>query len=64
MSRLAYTVFIALAPILIIFTISIASIGYLWSMVKPTVESVETQYFDANISSLYNTSHQIPTYRG
>ena len=59
MRDIIYTIVLALGTVLIIMAMTIASIGYLWHLVKPTVESVETQYFDANISSLYNTSHQI-----
>ena len=57
MKDLIYTIALALGTVLIIMAMTIASIGYLWHLVKPTVESVETQYFDANISELYHLEH-------
>lgn len=44
MSRILYTVFMAVAPVLVLTAISIASVGYLWSMIKPTVEHAELKY--------------------
>ena len=44
MKDIFYAVALALAPVLILTAISIASIGYLWSMIKPTVEHVELKY--------------------
>jgi hypothetical protein len=54
MKDLAYTVALAIGTVLILVAISILSVGYLWHIVKPTVEKTEAQYFDANISELYH----------
>jgi hypothetical protein len=43
MRDIIYTMALALGTVLIIMAITIASIGYLWHLVKPTVERTELQ---------------------
>lgn len=39
------TLMIALGSVLLLIALSIASVGYIWHLVKPTVENTELQYY-------------------
>ena len=44
---------ISIVIVLILTAIYILSMGYLWHIVKSTVEKIEAQYFDTNLSTLH-----------
>lgn len=45
MNSFMYNIVTALGTVLVLIAISIVSIGYLWQLVKPTVERTELQYY-------------------
>jgi len=53
MKNIIYTIALAIGTALILTVISILSMGYLWHIVKSTVEKTEAQYFDTNLSTLH-----------
>lgn len=51
MKDLVYTIALALGTMLIIMAMTIGSLGYLWHLIKPTVEAKELQYLrDTNLT--------------